>query len=211
MDAGREHLMKLCDVSRETLQRLDAFAAFLIAANEDQNLISKGTIPSLWTRHILDSAQLLPLAESPKTWLDMGTGAGFPGLIVAALSGAQVTMVEARPLRVDFLRKAAEILDLPASTEIICAKVERAPRRDFDVISARAFAPLDKLLALGLPFATERTRWLLPKGRNAASELEAQKPLWQGSFQLVPSITDSEAGIIVASGVAKRGKGLERK
>lgn len=210
-DGGRSAFIDAFDVPRETLSRLDAFAECLIAANDAQNLVSKATIPELWTRHILDSAQLLRFADKPESWLDMGTGAGFPGLIVAALSRAKVTMVEARPLRVEFLRRAAEILALPSSTEIICAKVERAPQNRFDVISARAFAPLGRLLSLGVPFSDASTLWVLPKGRNAASELEEQRPLWQGQFRVEPSLTDSEAGIIVASGVSKRGKGPKRK
>lgn len=200
-----------CDVSRETLQRLNRFVDFLATENQSQNLISRGTLDDVWTRHIWDSAQLLQFVSSPKTWLDLGTGAGFPGLIIAALSSARVTMIEARPKRVDFLRRAAEILELPPSTEIICSKVERVPPQPFDVISARAFAPLSILLRLGLPFSTSATRWLLPKGRSAASELEAEKPLWQGSFRVEPSLTDSEAGIIVADGVSRRAKGARQK
>lgn len=210
-DDGRQRLLELFDVPRETLSRLDSFVEFLTLENESQNLISKGTVPEIWTRHILDSAQLLRFAGKPKSWLDLGTGAGFPGLVIAALSGAQVTMIEARPLRVDFLRRAAALLNLGPGTEIICSKVERAPRRSYDVISARAFAPLERLFELGLPFAHEETTWLLPKGRNAASELEGARSLWQGSFRVEPSLTDSDSGIVVARRVTRQAKGAKRR
>ncbi|WP_106640390.1 16S rRNA (guanine(527)-N(7))-methyltransferase RsmG [Allosphingosinicella vermicomposti] len=207
---AKSWLTEYCDVSRETFDALDRFVEFLSQENETQNLISRGTVGDIWARHVLDSAQLLRFASNPKTWLDLGTGAGFPGLIIAALSPARVTMIEARPKRVDFLRRAAEVLALPKNTEIICAKVERVSPQAFDVISARAFAPLSKLLPLALPFSKQDTFWLLPKGRSAASELEAEKPLWQGSFRVEPSLTDSEAGIIVAHGVSRRARGARR-
>ena len=208
--AAREWIAANCNVSRETWARLEDFIALLAAENEVQNLVSRATLGDVWVRHIWDSAQLLRLADSPRTWLDLGTGAGFPGLIIAALSNARVTMIESRPKRVDFLRRAAEVLALPPETEIHCARVERVEPKAFDVISARAFAPLALLLPLASPFATSSTTWILPKGRSAASELEAAAPLWQGSFRVEPSLTDSEAGIIVAQGVARRAKGARR-
>ncbi len=195
-------------VSRETLQRLDAFVEYLIRENEVQNLVSKATVGEIWSRHIVDSAQLLRLTPSRATpWLDLGTGAGFPGLVIALLHGGEVTMVEARKLRMEFLRRAAEILDVPAATKIVCSKVERLPATPFGVISARAFAPLSKLLTLGERFASPETRWVLPKGRNAKSELEDAQASWQGDFRLEQSLTDPDAWIIVAENVRRRGRG----
>jgi len=106
---------------------------------------------------------------------------------------------------VTFLREAAKIAGLADRVTVIGGRVETAPRRCFDVISARAFAPLPKLLELAHPFADKTTRWVLPKGKSAGEELEAARASWQGNFVLVPSITDSEASIIVADG-AIRGK-----
>ena len=189
------------DVSRETMARLDAFADLLRFENERQNLVSRGTLDQLWLRHIADSAQLLRFAPTGASWLDLGTGAGFPGLIVAALHDGPVTLVEERRLRVDFLRRAAELMGL--RIEIVHAKAERVPARPFDVISARAFAPLEKLLSLGTAFSTQKSLWLLPKGRNAEAELAALDPSWQGEFRLEPSVTDAEAEIIVATGVRR--------
>ena len=206
--AARRWLVDHCDVSRETLGRLQDFINLLADENERQNLVSRATMDAVWTRHIVDSAQLLRLAPTGEaTWLDLGTGAGFPGLIVALLHGGPVTMVEERKKRIDFLERAAAVLGVGNRCSIVASKVERMPPRPFDVISARAFAPLERLLTLGEPFTRSETRWVLPKGRNAKSELEAAESSWQGVFRIEPSITDAEAGIIVAEQVRRRGKG----
>lgn len=196
------------DVPRETLQRLELFAALLREENARQNLVSRGSLDQLWGRHIYDSAQLLRFAPSgAETWLDLGTGAGFPGLVVAALHPVRVTLVESRRLRADFLRRAADVLGVAGKVEILCAKVEAVPAAPFDAISARAFAPLDTLLTLGARFSTSETVWILPKGRNAQTELEAVRASWQGDFRLEPSLTDADARIIVGRGVHRRAKG----
>jgi 16S rRNA (guanine527-N7)-methyltransferase len=190
------------DVPRETMERFDAFATLIREENVRQNLVSKASLDHLWARHIADSAQLLVHARPSTTWIDLGSGPGFPGLVVAALHSGPVTLVEERRLRVEFLRRAAATLDV--DVEIIGAKVERIPPRAFDVISARAFAPLPRLLELATGFSTAKSLWVLPKGRNAQSELEALESSWQGEFRLEPSVTDPEARIIVATGVARR-------
>ena len=195
------------DVSRETMARLHDFASLLTQENERQNLVSRGSLASLWVRHFADSAQLLRFAPGPNaSWLDLGSGAGFPGLIVAALHRGRVTLVESRKLRVDFLNRAAEVLDVTGWTEIVLGRVERLPPRKYDVISARAFAPIGELLTFAHPFSTEKTRWILPKGRSAQTELEAAESSWQGSFRLEPSLTDADSGIIIADGVRPRGR-----
>ena len=211
MDEGdvRARLARAYDVPRETMARLDAFAALLRAENDRQNLVSTASLAQLWSRHIADSAQLLRFAPTPTaTWVDLGTGAGFPGLIVALLHKGPVTLIEERRLRVDFLQRAAESLGV--SVEIIASRVERVPPRPFDVISARAFAPLGRLLQLGTALSTVKSIWLLPKGRNAQTELEALDSSWQGDFRLEPSVTDPEARIIVATGVRRAGRGKSR-
>ncbi len=196
------------NVPRETLNRIDAFVALLREENERQNLVSRSSLERVWERHVLDSAQLLRWAPpTADTWLDLGTGAGFPGLVIACLFPGHVTLVEARKLRVDFLIRAAEILGITGRTRIICAKIETVEAQPFAVISARAFAPLGKLLDLGERFSTTNTRWILPKGRNAKTELEAVESLWQGDFQLEPSVTDPDANIIVAEAVRRKVKG----
>jgi len=203
--AARAWLSAEFDVPRETMERLDAFAALLAEENAHQNLVSAASLDHLWVRHIADSAQLLRFAPSPQaTWVDLGSGAGFPGLIAALLHRGPVTLIEERRLRIEFLRQAAERLDV--AVELIGTKVERVQARTFDVISARAFAPLPRLLDLGTAFSTAKTVWILPKGRNAQSELEALPPSWQGSFRLEPSLTDADAAIIVGEAVRRKAK-----
>jgi 16S rRNA (guanine527-N7)-methyltransferase len=191
------------DVSRETMARLEAFSTLLRAENERQNLVARSTLPAMWVRHIIDSAQLLAHAPSAtSSWLDLGTGAGFPGLIVAAFHPGPVTLVESRKLRVDFLQRAAEVLGV--SPRIVPSRVERLPDGAFDVISARAFASSEQTLSLSHRFSTGKARWILPKGASAQSELEAARASWHGEFRLVPSLTDPGASIIIAEGVRPR-------
>ncbi|MGQ0661031.1 16S rRNA (guanine(527)-N(7))-methyltransferase RsmG [Sphingosinicella sp.] len=189
-------------VSRETLARLAAFGDLLRSENERQNLVSAATLDHFWARHVVDSAQLLRFATESGAWLDLGTGAGFPGLVVAALREGPMTLIESRRLRVAFLHRAAAVLK--ESPNIVHAPIERVPTEPFAVISARAFAPLPRLLELAHRFSTEKTLWLLPKGRGAKSELEAVRGAWQGDFRLEPSLTDADANIIVATGVRRR-------
>jgi 16S rRNA (guanine527-N7)-methyltransferase len=208
--AARAWVEREFDVPRETMDRLDAFAVLLREENERQNLVSKASLDRLWLRHIADSAQLLRFVQDPlANWVDLGTGAGFPGLIVAALHEGPVTLVEERRLRADFLSRAAESLRI--DVEIVQARAERLPPRPYGVISARAFAPLGRLLDFGTGLSTAKSVWLLPKGRNAETELAALDPKWQGDFRLEPSVTDPDARIIVATGVHRQGKGRKRR
>ena len=204
--AARAWVEREFDVPRETMARLDTFSGLLRDENERQNLVSKASLGQLWSRHIADSAQLLRFVPDPQaSWVDLGTGAGFPGLIVAVLHDGPVTLVEERRLRADFLRGAAELLRI--AVEVIQARAERVPSRPFDVISARAFAPLERLLDFGTGFSTVKSIWLMPKGRNAETELAALDAKWQGEFRLEPSVTDPQARIIVATGVHRQGRG----
>jgi 16S rRNA (guanine527-N7)-methyltransferase len=197
----RQHL----DVSRETLAMLEELERLTIAANEHQNLISKSTIPEFWNRHILDSAQLLPLAaDHPGPWIDLGSGAGFPGLIVALLTDRRVVLAEERRKRLDHLTETTAALELTSRVSILRGRVETQSGGPFAVISARAFAPLERLFALAHHLSSEKTLWVLPKGKSAASELEAASITWQGSFRIEPSVTDPDGAIIIATGVQPR-------
>lgn len=192
------------DVPRETLAALEDFAALVSRENRRQNLVSAASLPHIWERHILDSAQLLPFAPREGSWLDIGSGAGFPGMVIAMLRRTKTVMVEQRRLRVDFLDRAIAEAGISDHASVILGNIDTIPAEPFAVISARAVASLDKLFASGSRFSTEDTRWVLPKGRRAASELEAAKASWQGDFRLEPSLTDPEARIVVASGVRRR-------
>ena len=201
---AKDALTQAFGVSRETLGLLDHFVEFLASESVNQNLVSRSSLEEVWNRHILDSAQLLRFADQGSTWLDLGTGAGFPGLIIATLHDGPVTLVEERKKRVEFLSAASSVLKIEQKVEIIQSKVERLSPRTFDVISARAFAPLGRLLDLSHAFSTVKTRFLLPKGRNARSELEEAETKWQGRFRLEPSLTDADAQIIIAEEVSRR-------
>lgn len=203
---ARDWLVHHCHVSRETMARLAAFVSAVIAENERQNLISAATIPEIWSRHIVDSAQLLKLCPEPHSalpWLDLGTGAGFPGMVIAILTDIPVIVVESRRKRFEFLARQVEALGL-ANVTVHGGRLETFVTRKVGVISARAFAPLPKLLELAHRFSTEKTCWLLPKGRSAREELESVRSSWQGVFHVEPSLTDADAAIIVATGVSPR-------
>jgi 16S rRNA (guanine527-N7)-methyltransferase len=194
-------------VSRETLDALDTFVAFLKREAESQNLISASTLDHIWSRHIVDSAQLLMFANNSapqSNWLDLGSGAGFPGLVIALLTNHHVTLVESRARRIDYLQRAVEMLDLTHRVKVAGVTLERLETAPFSVISARAFAPLPKLFDLAARFATNNTLWLLPKGRNAKAEWESAQALWDGNFQVMDSVTDQEAGILVGTLLGKR-------
>ena len=201
-DEARAYVAGLTDDAG--MARLDSFAALVLAENQRQNLIARATEPQLWQRHIADSAQLLdnvsretlgPNARGP--WLDLGSGPGFPGLVIAALCpNMPVVLVESRARRVAFLEEAIAALDLK-KCRVEGQRLERVAPFEARAISARAFAPLPKLLELSAPFSTRATRYVLPKGRSAAQELEALKPSIRAMFHVKHSLTDPEAGIIV--------------
>ena len=189
--------------------KLERFVAMLVAENARQNLIAASTIPAIWVRHIADSAQLLALdSEGKGLWIDLGSGPGLPGLVVAILSERPMLLVESRRRRCDFLRAVAAELAL-GHVEVAEAPLERLATRLAATISARAFAPLDRLIDLSARFSTESTRWLLPKGRNAVKELALLPNAWQRMFHVEQSRTDGESGILVGTGriaPKKRGK-----
>ena len=190
------------DVSRETSAKLEQFAELLIAENQVQNLISKSTEADLWGRHFADAAQLLAFAPADASWIDIGSGAGLPGLVIAILTGAPVTLVEPRRLRAEFLARSAEALGLHQLI-ILQAKGEAVPRARYGVITARAVASIDRLFAMTAHLSHGGTIWVLPKGRSAKSELDEARKSWQGAFRLEPSRTDPDARILIASGVRR--------
>ncbi|MDJ0978470.1 MAG: 16S rRNA (guanine(527)-N(7))-methyltransferase RsmG [Erythrobacter sp.] len=187
------------------MARLDRFARLLLEENKRQNLISKASEGELWLRHIADSAQLMEHVPretfehtTPDPWLDLGTGAGFPGLVIASLRpNSPVALVESRARRVEFLERCVSELGL-ARCQVLGDRLERIEPFPASVISARAFAPLEKLLRLSARFSTRATRYILPKGRSAAHELISQKKSIRMMFHVEQSLTDCDAGIIVS-------------
>lgn len=186
---------------------MERFVGLLLAAMDEQNLIAQSTRAHVWARHIVDSAQLLPLVQEAGDgpWVDLGSGAGLPAIVVAILAERPVTMVESRRKRIDFLESVLTELDL-THAQVRGGRVETAPPVDAAVISARAYAPLDRLLQSALHLSTDRTIWVLPKGRNAENELEATRSAWQGVFHVERSVTDADSAIIVAQAVRPRGR-----
>ena len=190
-------------VSRETFEKLQTYVSLLKNESARQNLISASSLDDIWTRHILDSAQLVRFEPHPgAAWLDIGSGAGLPGIVLACVVEGPVTLVEPRRLRAEFLHKLVESLDLHAS--VVCSKAERLGGR-YEVITASAMDKLRDLLEISAHLSTRKTVWALPKGRNAERELAEATRAWQGDFHLERSVTDADSWIVVGTGVrAKR-------
>jgi 16S rRNA (guanine527-N7)-methyltransferase len=204
-DEARAWVRDHFGVSRETA--LERFATLLLEGAEQQNLVAASTFDSLWTRHLVDSAQLIPLATEAGEgdWIDIGSGAGLPGIVAALLTERRLVLVEPRARRVEFLNHAAAELGIADRVTVHASKIERyTPNRPAAIISARAVAELSQLFAAARHCAAPSTIWLLPKGRNAQSEVEAARSKWQGSFHVEPSLTSSDSGIVVARGVKPR-------
>ena len=210
--SARAWLTGLPRCDEGALDRLERLAKLLADENARQNLVSTASLCEVWRRHIVDSAQLLAHVprETTPLWLDLGTGAGFPGLVIAALRPKwPVLMVESRARRVEWLERACAELEL-REARVIASRLEQVETRSCQVISARAFAPLDRLLDLSARFSTKATIWLLPKGRSAAQEL-AELQGWNHTFHVEQSLTDADAGIIVGHLLgAKARSGVKR-
>lgn len=203
-DEARSRIREQFGVSRETL--LSRYAELLVAAAGEQNLIAASTLPMLWSRHMLDSAQLVDWAAGDEgVWLDVGSGAGLPGLVVAILTDRPVVLCEPRARRVEFLNHVVDGLGLRSRVAVQGLKVENfLPIAPVAVVSARAVAALSSLLQSTVHCTDLSTVWVLPKGRNAHSEVEAAKRKWQGTFHVEPSVTEPESGIVIARGVRPR-------
>jgi len=208
-DEARDWLRALPECDDAAMARLALLVDMLAEENQRQNLVSAASLDHVWLRHIVDSAQLLPHVprETSRPWIDLGTGAGFPGLVVAALRpDCEVVMVESRNRRIEWLERARIAMGLDKA-RIVGQRLELVDSMPCSVISARAFAPLDKLLALSSRFSTSDTIWLLPKGRSATQELQDLRN-WRHVFHVEQSLTDPQAGIIV--GTLADGKGKTR-
>ena len=196
-------------VPRETEDLLSAYAELALSWNAAVNLRSRReSDDEFWNRHIDDSAQLAPLApQSARTWLDLGAGAGLPGMVCALIAKAQnrsiaFTLVEADGRKVAFLREAAR--RLAVEVRIVHRRIEHAALPHHDVISARALAPLDRLLGYAERFCHPATTLLFPKGRKADSELTVARRAWHIRAVRVPSRTDPEATILRLTEVSRR-------
>jgi len=185
-------------VSRETSARLQVFADELVRWQRALNLVSPATLPDLWTRHIDDSLQVAELAPEARIWLDFGSGGGLPGLIVAAIDPERkVDLVESDSRKAAFLRSTARRMGLERVT-IHATRIEKLPplAAKPDIVSARALAPLTRLLAYAQPFLLDGAVALFPKGRNAAEELTQARECWNFEADIEQSRTDPDARIL---------------
>lgn len=196
-----------CDAA--SLARLETYAALLAKWQKAINLVAPKTLPDLWERHFLDSAQLLPLAPpGAKRWLDLGSGGGFPGLVIAALGFPDMQLVESDQRKSAFLIEAARAMGL--NVKVHTARIEALDPGQvgaIDVISARALAPLSELLSLAARYAGPGTVLLFPKGRQAQDELTGLERYWtMKKLELLPSATDPEARILRIEGLEPVGR-----
>lgn len=182
--------------------KLETFEALLRAEAAVQNLVAPSTLDHIWVRHFVDSAQLLDHAQTDSDWLDVGSGAGLPGIVLAVLIDAPIELVEPRPLRTAFLQAVATNLGLTNAT-VVTAKVERT-HGIASLITARAVSNVSALFRSALHRANESTIWILPKGRNAETEVEVARHSWHGVFHVKPSMTAPDSLIVVAQGVRPR-------
>jgi len=197
------------------MARLDLMVGLLLEWQKTRNLIAASTIPQIWTRHVADSLQLLDLAPDAKIWVDLGSGGGFPGLVLAcALAekpGAKVHLVESSGKKCAFLQAVVQAAGLPA--EVHCQRIE-----DFipafpgkpDVVTARALAPLPKLLMLVYPLLKRGAKGLFPKGQDVGAELTEASKCWTIRYSFVPSRTDARARIVVVESLESRRNGLPK-
>jgi 16S rRNA (guanine527-N7)-methyltransferase len=201
---GPEEFAAKTNVSRETLARLKAYADLLADWNARHNLVAKSTLPDLWHRHMWDSAQLSPLIpESTHTLADLGSGAGFPGLVLAAMRpNLKVTLHEATTKKCAFLRAAADRMGV--KVEIQNARLEDLVHQPFDVVTARALAPLPLLLGYAHRFTGPDTVCLFLKGQNVGPELTEASKYWSMKASQVQSQTDPSAGIVTVRELGPR-------
>jgi 16S rRNA (guanine527-N7)-methyltransferase len=198
--AERESVLAQFNVSRETAARLDAFVELFMTWQSKTNLIAPSTERAIWSRHVADSLQILPLALDAKTWVDLGSGGGFPGLVVACALNppAIVHLVESNAKKAAFLREASRVTGAPA-------KIHNLRIEDFnkqfqghaDIVTARALAPLPELLGFCAPFIKMGAQALLLKGQDIGDELTQAAKYWKIDAELKPSLTDPKGRILV--------------
>ena len=201
-DEAREQVRSL--VGDQATTRLERLVALIVDENERQNLIARSTVATMWQRHVLDSVQLLQWAGTDAgLWLDIGTGGGFPGLAIGVVWPGPMMLVEPRRKRAEFLRHAAQQTGLN-SVEIRQQQVESVDKARASIISARAVAPVSKLISSAIHCGTLETRWILPRGLGYAADMADAMTKWHGMFHVEHSLSDPQAGIVVATGIAPR-------
>ncbi len=210
--SGPHDFAEALKVPRETIHRLTRYAELLAHWQKRTNLVAPSTLPVLWSRHFADSAQIVSLAPGARLWLDLGSGAGFPGLVVAILQAGKpdfrMHLVESNRKKCAFL--AEVVRETKAAVDIHAMRIEElaesAQSLRPDVVSARALAALPRLLELAAPFFGERTKGLFLKGREAEAEIEAAQEAWEFIPRLHRSITSEHSHIVEVTGLRPRAK-----
>ncbi len=208
--SGPHDFAEALKVPRETNHRLTRYAELLSHWKTRTNLVAPSTLPVLWSRHFADSAQLVHLAPEARLWLDLGSGAGFPGLVVAILQAGtpdfRMHLVESNHKKCAFLAEVARETKAPVDIHAMRIEelAESAHSLKPDMVSARALAALPRLFQLAAPFFEERTKGLFLKGREAEAEIEAAREEWEFSSRLHPSLTSS-SHIVEVTGLRRRG------
>jgi 16S rRNA (guanine527-N7)-methyltransferase len=211
LSADRKRALELTPVANDIAARLDRYVGLLLEWQTKINLIANSTVGEIWTRHIADSLQLLSLAPSARAWVDLGSGAGFPGLVVACAlagqAGARVHLVESTKKKTVFLEEVARALDLPAIVhpvriEDFAKTFEERP----DIVTARALAPLEELLELAAPLLKTGAKGLFLKGQDVEAELTQAAKCWTINSTLAPSKTNSQARIVFIHSAVRHNK-----
>lgn len=211
---GPEAFAQAIPVSRETLERLKTYEVLLKRWQKTINLVAPSTIDHIWHRHFADSAQLWAARPADAGhWLDIGSGAGFPGLVLAIL-GAETgqtrhTLIESDSRKAAFLRETAR--EAGVAVDILCARIETpatsAKVGKVNCVSARALAPLPRLLELAAPYFGSVTVGLFSKGREVTAEIEESTRSWSFDFELMPSLTDPKGSILLLTALKPKTEG----
>jgi 16S rRNA (guanine527-N7)-methyltransferase len=197
------------NVSRETFARLEVIVAQVRKWQPRINLISPGTLPEIWLRHIADSLQLWTLVSNARKWVDIGSGGGFPGLVIAAMMAefpeARTTLIESNAKKCAFLRETSRLAALPV--DVICGRIEQVLpgfEGPVDVVSARALASLDQLLHMTSPLIARGATGLFPKGQDVDGEIAEASRTWLFAPDLIQSETEANARIVVVTAIQRR-------
>jgi 16S rRNA (guanine527-N7)-methyltransferase len=199
---GPAGFARVSGVSRETLSRLSAYVDLLEHWNRRINLVGRNTMGDVWRRHILDAAQLYPLLPTrTRVLVDLGSGAGIPGLILAAMGVAEVHLIESDQRKAAFLREAIRVMDVPAIVHP--ERIEKTLSFAVDVVTARALADLTELIDLSEKFLSSRTLCLFLKGASVEEELPAANALWTMKIERLPSRSDPTGSILKLESVRR--------
>ncbi len=203
--ADREEFLRHFPVSHETLEKFERYAALLKEWNAKFNLVADSTLPQIWRRHFLDSAQLIKYApKDARTFADLGSGAGFPGIVLSLLGAPKMYLIESTGKKAEFLRTVVSALDINA--EVMQVRIEDLKNFGVDVVTARALKPLPELLALAKPLMRKTSMALFLKGQHLDVELTESTKYWRFENETFPSLSDPSGRILAVRGLERQPK-----